>query len=530
MTVACVLVLDGWAAAEATLASIRGFGLAIAVGLIGEENGERPDDIEVHEIDWRDDFGDARNQLAEKLTADWLLWLNDDEDLIGFVEPDPDAPCAGVWIEGDEEWTPRAAVRLQRRRGSARWSGALHETLTADGGGEAAIVDGIRLRGRRDRSRARLDRHHAMAAQGRDGYGYALAEARHAQASGPNAKTFMPWLRAYKLAAEQPTPCGVPDPRVEPAIRLCAYDFTKPALELLDENPAIAGLHYALLGVDLLTGRNVEKGRLKELTRLFVEGRYDRRYSILRGLLGGNRRRIRHRIFASLVGEIDRSTTSHDRSDPPPVGRYVVIPARAENPRRGRFHLRIDAGLFFGTGGHPSTRGALAALDALAKRRRFSRVLDIGSGSGILSVAAAKTWPARVVALDINPAAVEQTRRNFRANGLGMRARAQVKFGLWAARLPRGTACDLCIVNLDAKYFMRYAAAVRRSVLPGGVVVLSGFGNHEERRVAGLFRALGMRLVGVTRLPPWSTMILEAPKTINRRADRPRARYRRARR
>ena len=137
-----------------------------------------------------------------------------------------------------------------------------------------------------------------MASRGGEGHGFALAEARHAQASGPDAKTFMPWLRAYKLAAAQSTPPGAPDPRVEPAINLCAYDFTKPALELLRDSPEIAGLHYALLGADLMNGRRFDKARLDELSRRLAEARYDRRYGILRSLLAGAFRRIRHEIVA----------------------------------------------------------------------------------------------------------------------------------------------------------------------------------------------------------------------------------------
>ena len=525
-TVACVLVLDGWAAAQPTLASIRGHGLDIAVGLIGAEKGDRPDDVEVHEIEWRDDFADARNRLADRLAADWLLWLNDDEELTAFAAPETGAPYGGVWIEDSAERTPRMAVRLQRR-GEARWAGPLHETLVATGGQAVEVVDGIRLRVRCVQTR---ERHHAMASRGGEGHGFALAEARHAQASGPDAKTFMPWLRAYKLAAAQSTPPGAPDPRVEPAINLCAYDFTKPALELLRDSPEIAGLHYALLGADLMNGRRFDKARLNELSRRLAEARYDRRYGILRGLLAGAFRRIRHEIVASLIGDVDRGAAVHGSAGPLPVGRYMVISSPDEAPHGGRFQLRIDPGHLFGTGGHPSTRGALAALDELGKRRRFRRVLDLGAGSGILAIAAAKTWPARIAALDINPAAVDRTNRNFRANRLGARARASVTYGLWASRLPRGMVCDLCMVNLDAKYCIRFARAIRKSVLPGGVVVLSGFGNREERRVAGVYRALGMRLVSVTRLPPWSTMILEAPRATRPRAARPRARYRRARR
>ena len=529
-TVACVLVLDGWSAAQPTLASIRRLGLDAAVGVLGEERGERPDDVEVHLLEWRDDFGDARNQLADKLSADWLLWLNDDEDLIAFAEPDLDEPCAGVWIEHGAEWTPRMAVRLQRRRGGARWAGALHETLTADRAGPLRIIDGIALNVCRDRTRARLDRHHEMASRGAGGYGFALAEARHTQASGLDAKTFMLWLRAYKAAAEAPVPPAAPDPRVEPAIRLCDYDYIKPASRLAEENPDIVGLQYAILRSNLFTKLHRMDDLIKELVLRLVEGRFDRRYSMRLGLEGDRPRHVRHALYAGLVGESDRYVVKINSGEAIHVGRYEIFPVSAVAARPGRFRLFIDAGLVFGTGMHPATQGALAAFDRLARRRNFQRVLDFCCGSGILAIAAAKTWPARVSAYDINPVAVEQARCNIRANGLGGRMRARKTYGLRYAWLPRGEIYDLVVFNLQAKYVIRYGAALRRRVAPGGVIVLTGFATGDERRIISFYRALGMRLRTVLRFLTWPTMILEAPRTINSRADRPRARYRRARR
>ena len=531
-TTACVLVLDGWTAAAATLASIRGLGLAMAVGLIGEERGRRPGDVEVLAIDWRDDFADARNQLADRLTADWLLWLNDDEDLIAFAEPDLEGPRAGVWIEHGAAWTPRMAVRLQRRRNDARWSGALHETLIAEGGAAVGIVDGIHLRVARDRTRARLDVHHAMASRGRGGYGFALAEARHAQTSGPNAKPFMAWLRAYKLACEPPIPAEYPDPRVEPAIRLCAYDYIKPALKLSEENSGIVGLDYAILRSNLSTKRQRMDDRVKGLVLRLVEGRIDRRYSIRLGLEGDGPRHVRYALHACLIGDFDRDVAKYKPGETVYAGRYEIIPASSEAARAGRFRILMDPGVIFGTGKHPATRGAIIAMDRLARRRNFQRVLDFGCGSGILAIAAAKAWPARVSAYDINPVAVEQARRNIRANGLAGRVRARKIFGLWGARLPRGETYDLEVFNLEAKHAIRYGAALRRRLAPGGVVVLTGFKVDEEPQVMTFYRALGMRLRRVMRYLTWSTMIFEdpAPRAINSRANRPRARYRRARR
>ncbi|MCH7555095.1 MAG: 50S ribosomal protein L11 methyltransferase [Proteobacteria bacterium] len=526
---ACVLVLDGWAAAEATLASIRGLGLAMAVGLIGEERGKRPGDVEVLTIDWRDDFADARNQLADRLTADWLLWLNDDEDLIAFAEPELEGPRAGVWIEHGAEWTPRMAVRLQRRRSDVRWSGALHETLIADGEGAVGMADGILLRVARERTRARLDVHHAMAARGQGGYGFALAEARHAQAMELRGRDFMLWLRAYKLACEPPILPEYPDPRVEPAIRLCAYDYIEPALKLAEENPGIVGLDYAILRSNLSTKRQRMDDRVKELVRRLVEGRIDRRYSIRLGLEGDRPRLVRYALHACLIGDFDRDVSKYKPGETVHAGRYEIIPASSQAARAGRFRILMDPGMIFGTGKHPATRGAIIAIDRLARRRNFRRVLDFGCGSGILAIAAAKAWPARVSAYDINPVAVEQARRNIRANRLGGRVRARKTHGLKDARLPRGETYDLEVFNLDAKHVTRYGAALRRRLAPGGVIVITGFANNEERRVISLFNALGLRMLTVFRNQNWSTMILEAPKPIKRRAGRPRVRYRRAR-
>lgn len=529
-TAACVLVLDGWAAAEPTLASIRRLGLDPAAGVIGEARGERPGGVAVHRLDWRDDFADARNQLADKLSADWLLWLNDDEELIAFAEPDMDEPYAGVWIEDGDEWTPRLAVRLQRRLDDARWIGALYETLAADHRGPLKQIDGIRLRVDGARRHDRRERHHHMASRGLCGYGYALAEARHAEEVKPSGRDFMLWLRAYKLAAELPVRPVHPDPRVEPAIHLCAYNFIKPALRLAEENPGIVGLHYAIIRSNRDAGPRRMDDRAEELVRRLAEGRFDRRYSIRRGWEDERPRHVRHVLQASLIGDDDRKRAKRNAGETVHVGRYDIIPGSAAAAARpGRFRLSIDAGLVFGTGKHPATRGALAAFDRLARRRDFRRVLDFGCGSGILAIAAAKTWPARVSALDINPVMVEQARRNIRANALGGRVRAATTYGLWDARLPRGDTYDLEVVNLEAKYVIRHGLALRRRLAPGGVIVLTGFSVGDEPRIGSFYRALGLRLMTVLRYLTWSTMIMEVPKATRRRAARRRARFRRAR-
>src|SRR6266481_1441933 len=83
----------------------------------------------------------------------------------------------------------------------------------------------------------------------------------------------------------------------------------------------------------------------------------------------------------------------------------------------------IDAAIAFGTGEHPSTRGVLLALDGLARRRRFRRPLDIGTGSGILAIAAAKRLRRRVLASDVDGAAARVAAHHVRRNGLAGQVR-----------------------------------------------------------------------------------------------------------
>src|SRR5205823_2106389 len=89
----------------------------------------------------------------------------------------------------------------------------------------------------------------------------------------------------------------------------------------------------------------------------------------------------------------------------------------------GMIPIEIDAATAFGTGEHASTSGCLLALDRLARRRRFRRPLDIGTGSGILAIAAAKRLHRTVLASDIDPAAVRVAGHHIRRNGLAGRAR-----------------------------------------------------------------------------------------------------------
>ena len=194
----------------------------------------------------------------------------------------------------------------------------------------------------------------------------------------------------------------------------------------------------------------------------------------------------------------------------PPVsfGRLTIVGAHQALPRQ-RFVLRVDAGPAFGSGRHESTQGCLLALDWLARRgRRVHRALDIGTGSGILAVAAARLWPARVLALDTDPVAVVTARETVRRNGLSHRVAMVRAGGFRADTVRRLGRVDLIVANIRAKPIAAMAPAVAQHLRPGGVAVLSGLLNTEERLVLAAFRTRGLRLRRRIWLGAWVTLIL----------------------
>lgn len=200
---------------------------------------------------------------------------------------------------------------------------------------------------------------------------------------------------------------------------------------------------------------------------------------------------------------------AENRKSFPPVrvGRFYIHRTHHDRPPAGgRIAIRLDASLAFGSGTHASTQGVLVALDALARRRRFRRVLDLGTGSGILAIAAAKLWPARVVATDIEPNSVRMTRENAAANGVMPRIAAYVGPGLRA--VPRGLRFDLVLANIQVRPLTSLAPAIRRRIGPGAHVVLSGLLRADEAEALAAYRAQGLVLAARHPLGDWVTLVM----------------------
>ena len=195
------------------------------------------------------------------------------------------------------------------------------------------------------------------------------------------------------------------------------------------------------------------------------------------------------------------------------TGRYFIHPTgwRGRVPA-GRIGLGIDAATAFGTGEHGSTRGCLVALDRLARRRRFRRVLDMGCGTGILAMAAARTWRHPVAACDIDPEAVRVARRNVAANGLGRFIAPRLAHSYGERALRRRGHCDLVLANILARPLIVMARDLGRALTPEGVAVLGGFLPWQEAAVLAAHRARRFTLCRRIVIDGWSTLIVSRSK------------------
>lgn len=189
------------------------------------------------------------------------------------------------------------------------------------------------------------------------------------------------------------------------------------------------------------------------------------------------------------------------------IGRRFAVRGThlAEARQAGRVTLLVDAGLAFGSGEHGSTRGCLRALEAVAHHRP-RRILDLGCGSGILAIAAAKLLRGQVLASDIDPWAVRTARRNAALNQVRVRCRAG---NGWAAPAVRaGRPYDLVLANILARPLRRMARDLAAGLAPGGRAILAGLLAGQARSVLAAHRRQGLLLERMLREGNWTTMVL----------------------
>ncbi|HEY7901204.1 MAG TPA: 50S ribosomal protein L11 methyltransferase [Caulobacteraceae bacterium] len=196
----------------------------------------------------------------------------------------------------------------------------------------------------------------------------------------------------------------------------------------------------------------------------------------------------------------------------PPVraGRFFVYGAHdAGAVPLNAIALRIEAGAAFGTGHHGTTAGCLATFDALLKGRCFRRVLDVGTGTGVLAIAAARCGATRVIGTDLDPVAVRVAAANAALNRCGVRF--VCANGLAHSVAMRSAPYDLVFANILARPLIALSRDIGRALNRGGVVILSGLLRSQARAVRAAYVGCGFRVLMRLDVDAWTTLALARP-------------------
>jgi len=194
---------------------------------------------------------------------------------------------------------------------------------------------------------------------------------------------------------------------------------------------------------------------------------------------------------------------------PVPAGRFVVHGQHdRERIAPNKLGIEIEAALAFGTGHHGTTRGCLLLLDHVLKAWRPRRVLDLGTGTGVLAIAAARALHEKVLASDIDPLSVQVARENARLNVSGHLVQTIRATGFSAPQFADTAPFDLVLANILANPLRQLATPMARHLAPSALVILSGLLTHQAPGVIAAYRARGLVPIRHLRIEGWSSLLL----------------------
>ena len=265
------------------------------------------------------------------------------------------------------------------------------------------------------------------------------------------------------------------------------------ALENLDPAPTGVGMF------------EVEDGQgIWEVGGYFLEAPSDISLALLSVAYGAN---------SFVVSEVpDQDWVAKVQRELPPVeaGRFFVYGSHdLEHLPAGRIGLLIEAAMAFGTGHHGTTLGCLRAFDRLLEQgRSFENVLDLGCGTAVLAMAAARMSLNSVIASDIDPVAVEVAVVNVLANDLEGRVNCVESIGFDAPALAQAAPFDLIFANILKGPLIDLAPAMAVHLAPGGIAILSGLLVEQADDIVAVYNAQGIDLVEREDLGEWTALTL----------------------
>lgn len=211
------------------------------------------------------------------------------------------------------------------------------------------------------------------------------------------------------------------------------------------------------------------------------------------------------------VPDVDWVRKSLEGLAPVTAGRFYLHGSHdcASRPSGGHA-FEIDAGTAFGTGHHGTTAGCLMILDALLKQQMPKRIFDLGCGTGVLAIAAAKACAVKVLATDIDPEAVRVTKLNAALNQLGPNITAITAAGLHHPAIRGAAPFDLIFANILARPLVSLAQGLSQLVSPGGSVILSGLTRDQLRWVSAAYKNRGFSPTHIVKIENWMALAMRS--------------------
>jgi ribosomal protein L11 methyltransferase len=266
------------------------------------------------------------------------------------------------------------------------------------------------------------------------------------------------------------------------------------AAAALDETPATEALTYSI----------IEEDEDRDLWRIDAFPTSEAERAALTDLLAGF---PDLRVATEILADADWLAMALSGLPPVRAGRFFVYGAHDRGlAPASTVNLRIEAGAAFGTGHHGTTVGCLLAFDALLKRGGFGRVLDVGCGTGLLAIAAARTGSRITIGTDIDRVSVRIANENAALN------RADTRFvhaaGLNHPEVRAGGPYDLVFANILAPPLVALAQEIKDALRPGGTAILSGLLRTQERRVSAAYLSRGFKIARRLHHDAWATLVL----------------------